>query len=94
MEHIPNLSQELKAALSGRQSSLQELQLALEDPNLTLKELKEILLIGQNEAEDKSLSELESSGLDMHYRKKRQYVNFSEKCCNVGCTRKELASIC
>uniref|UniRef100_A0A452UPD7 Plasminogen receptor with a C-terminal lysine n=1 Tax=Ursus maritimus TaxID=29073 RepID=A0A452UPD7_URSMA len=94
LEHIPNLSQELKAALSGRQSSLQELQLVLEDPNLTLKELKEIILIGQNEAKDKSLSELENSGLDKHSRKKRQYVNYSEKCCNVGCTRKELSSIC
>ncbi|XP_027472413.1 prorelaxin-like [Zalophus californianus] len=95
LEYIPNLSQELKATLSARQPSLQELQLALESSNLNLEELKKIVFSGQYEAEDKSLSELETSGLDKHSRKKRQaYVNLSDKCCNVGCTRKELAVLC
>ncbi|VCW98597.1 unnamed protein product [Gulo gulo] len=95
VEHIPNLSQELKAALSDRQPSLRELQLETESSNLDLEELKKAVLSGQNEAEDKSLSELENSGLDKHSRKKRQsYVHLSDKCCNVGCTRKELAALC
>ncbi|XP_034884882.1 prorelaxin H1 [Mirounga leonina] len=95
LEYIPNLSQELKATLSARQPSLQELQLALESSNLNLEELKKIVFSGQYEAEEKSLSELENSGLDKHSRKKRQpYVNLREKCCHIGCSRQELAILC
>ncbi|XP_032722392.1 prorelaxin isoform X2 [Lontra canadensis] len=95
VEHIPNLSQELKAALSDRQPSIRELRLEMESSNLNLEELKKAVLSGQNEAEDKRISELENSGLDKHSRKKRQpYVHLSDKCCNVGCTRKELAALC
>ncbi|XP_022368449.1 prorelaxin isoform X3 [Enhydra lutris kenyoni] len=95
VEHIPNLSQELKAALSDRQPSIRELRLDMESSNLNLEELKKAVLSGQNEAEDKRLSELENSGLDKHSRKKRQsYVHLSDKCCNLGCTRKELAALC
>ncbi|XP_059267975.1 prorelaxin H1 [Mustela nigripes] len=95
VEHIPNFSQELKAALSDREPSIRELQLEMESSNLNLEELKKAVLSGQNETEDKSLSEFENSGLDKHSRKKRQfYVPLSDKCCNVGCTRKELSAQC
>lgn len=95
MEHIPNFSQELKAALSDRQPSIRELQLEMENSTLNLEELKKAVVSGQNENEDKSISELENSGLDKHSRKKRQsYVPLSDKCCNVGCTREELAAQC
>ncbi|XP_032283561.1 prorelaxin H1 [Phoca vitulina] len=95
LEYIPYLSQELKATLSARQPSLRELQLAQESSNLNVEELKKIVFSGQYEAEEKSLSELENSGLDKHSRKKRQpYVLLSEKCCHIGCTRRELSILC
>uniref|UniRef100_A0A4X1VIL4 Insulin-like domain-containing protein n=1 Tax=Sus scrofa TaxID=9823 RepID=A0A4X1VIL4_PIG len=96
LEFVPNLPQELKATLSERQPSLRELQQsALKDSNLNFEEFKKIILNRQNEAEDKSLLELKNLGLDKHSRKKRLFrMTLSEKCCQVGCIRKDIARLC
>ncbi|XP_060009452.1 prorelaxin H1 [Lagenorhynchus albirostris] len=96
LEFLPNLPQELKATLSERQPSLRELQQsALKDSNFNFDEFKKIILNRQNEAEDKSLSELKNLGLDKHSRKKRLFrMTLSEKCCQVGCIRKDIARLC
>ncbi|NP_999037.1 prorelaxin precursor [Sus scrofa] len=96
LEFVPNLPQELKATLSERQPSLRELQQsASKDSNLNFEEFKKIILNRQNEAEDKSLLELKNLGLDKHSRKKRLFrMTLSEKCCQVGCIRKDIARLC
>ncbi|XP_033260074.1 prorelaxin isoform X2 [Orcinus orca] len=96
LEFVPNLPQELKATLSERQPSLRELQQsALKDSNFNFEEFKKIILNRQNEVEDKSLSELKNLGLDKHSRKKRLFrMTLSEKCCQVGCIRKDIARLC
>lgn len=91
LQSIPGMPQELRIATqSGKEKLLRELHFVLEDSNLNLEEMKKTFLNTQFEAEDKSLSKL-----DKHPRKKRDnYIKMSDKCCNVGCTRRELASRC
>ncbi|XP_041599822.1 prorelaxin isoform X3 [Vulpes lagopus] len=91
LQSIQGMPQELRiAARSGKEKLLRELHFALEDSNLNLEEMKKTFLNTQYEAEDKSLSKL-----DKHPRKKRDnYIKMSDKCCNVGCTRRELATRC
>ncbi|XP_014920004.1 prorelaxin H1 [Acinonyx jubatus] len=95
LEYIPDLPQELKATLSEREPSFRELQPSLKDSNLNLEEVEKSILGRQNEAEDQSLSQSGRSRLDAHSRIKRSdYIRYSDRCCNVGCTRKELADLC
>ncbi|XP_031305418.1 prorelaxin-like isoform X2 [Camelus dromedarius] len=95
LEFTPNLPQELTATLSERQPSAEPQQPALKDSNLNFEEFKKIIFDRQNEEEDESLSELKNLGLDKHSRKKRQLqMTLGERCCQKGCSRKEMATAC
>lgn len=95
LEFIPALPQELNTALSERQAPLKELQqAALKNSNLNSEEFKEIILNRQSETEDKSLSELKKIASAKHFTTKRNKAGVANKCCNFGCTRKELAQYC
>ncbi|XP_029776608.1 prorelaxin-like [Suricata suricatta] len=95
LESIPDLPQELKATLSEKELSFRELQPALENSDLNLEVSENSILGRQNEAADQSLSRLGSSRLNAHSRKKRwDYIRYSDKCCHMGCTRKELHELC
>ncbi|KAK2119725.1 Prorelaxin H2, partial [Saguinus oedipus] len=75
-ELIANLPQELKAAPSGRQSLLPELQQhvpILKDSDLSSEEFKEIIHNRQSEATDSSPSELKYLDLHAYSRRKRQF---------------------
>ncbi|XP_059512731.1 plasminogen receptor (KT) isoform X1 [Myotis daubentonii] len=93
MEFIPSS----QTTLAERQPLLKELlqQASSKDINLNFEEFKKNGLQRQSEAENKSLSELKNIRLVKHFLKKRQapYL-LSDKCCNVGCTKKEVAVYC
>lgn len=92
MEFIPSS----QTTLAERKPLLTELQQASsKDINLNFEEFKKNGLRRQSEAENKSLSELKNIRLVKHFLKKRQapYL-LSDKCCNVGCTKKEVAVYC
>ncbi|XP_054583624.1 prorelaxin-like [Eptesicus fuscus] len=97
MEFIPTSQQELKTTLGERQTLLKELlqQASSKDINLNFEEFKKNGLERQSEAENKSLSELKNIRLVKHFLKKREapYL-LSNKCCDVGCTKKEVAVFC
>lgn len=97
MEFIPTSQQELKTTLAERQTLLKELlqQASSKDINLNFEEFKKNGLQRQSEAENKSLSELKNIRLVKHFLKKREapYL-LSNKCCDVGCTKKEVAVFC
>ncbi|XP_004867601.1 prorelaxin-like [Heterocephalus glaber] len=97
LEFIHNLPQELKAALSKRQPSLPQLQqyvLALKRSNVGFQELKKTIHNRQYEAEDDSHSVLKYLGLNTHSPKRQFDMSMSEKCCQVGCTRRSIAKSC
>ncbi|XP_003928233.1 prorelaxin H1 [Saimiri boliviensis] len=97
-ELIANLPQELKAAPSGRQSLLPELQQRvpiLKDSDLSSEEFKKIIHNRQSEAADSSPSELKYLGLHAHSRRKRQFsLALYDQCCLIGCTKRALAVFC
>lgn len=98
-EFIPNLQQELKATLSERQPLLTQLQRyvsALKNSNVGVQELKKMIHSRQDEAEDNGRSGL-SDILDskVHSQEWRQLeMSMSEKCCQIGCSRRALAKYC
>ncbi|KFO34706.1 prorelaxin [Fukomys damarensis] len=98
LQVIPNLPQELKAALSERQPSLLQLKQyvpALRDSNVGFQDLKKIIHNTHDEAEDNSHPVLKYLDLNTHSPKKRQLdMSVSEKCCQVGCTRRSIAKLC
>ncbi|XP_015993804.1 prorelaxin-like [Rousettus aegyptiacus] len=92
---IPASPQELNTALSERQTPLKELQqAALKNSNLNSEEFKEMILNRQSETEEKSLWELNNIASAKHFSPKRNRAGIGYKCCNFGCTRKELAQYC
>ncbi|XP_070287708.1 prorelaxin-like [Myotis yumanensis] len=97
MEFIPTSQQELKTTLAERQPLLKELlqQASSKDINLNFEEFKKNGLQRQSEAENESLSKLKNIRLVKHFLKKREATYLlSDKCCNVGCTKKEVAVYC
>ncbi|XP_036289882.1 prorelaxin isoform X4 [Pipistrellus kuhlii] len=97
MEFIPTSQQELKTTLAKRQTLLKELlqQASPKDIHTTFEEFKKNGLQRQSEVENKSLSELKNIRLVKHFLKKREapYL-LSNKCCYIGCTKKEVAVFC
>ncbi|XP_006773909.1 PREDICTED: prorelaxin H2 [Myotis davidii] len=93
MEFIPSS----QTTLAERQPLLTELlqQASSKDINLNFEEFKKNGLQRQSETENKSLSELKNIRLVKHFLKKREVSYLlSDKCCNVGCTKKEVAAYC
>lgn len=97
MEFIPTSQQELKTTLAEKQTLLKELlqQASSNDIHITFEEFKKNGLQRHSEAENKSLSELKNIRLVKHFLKKREapYL-LSNKCCYIGCTKKEVAVFC
>ncbi|XP_004637248.1 prorelaxin H2 [Octodon degus] len=99
LEFIPNVQQELKATLSEGQPSLPQLQQyvpVVKNSNVGVQELKKIIHNRQDEAEDNGHSGL-SNVLDLkvHSPKWRQLeMAMSDKCCQIGCTRRSVAKTC
>lgn len=96
MEFIPTSQQELKTTPAERRPLLKELlQASSKDINLNFEEFKKNGLQRQSEAENKSFSELKNIRLVKHFLKKREapYL-LSNKCCSIGCTKKEVAVYC
>ncbi|XP_034339857.1 prorelaxin 1-like isoform X2 [Arvicanthis niloticus] len=93
---LPNLSEELRAALSEARASFPEQQHtpALSDPVISLEGIKKTFYDTLGEAED-SPPGLKYLRSDTHSRKRRESGGFlSEQCCHIGCTRRSIAKLC
>uniref|UniRef100_H0UW18 Insulin-like domain-containing protein n=1 Tax=Cavia porcellus TaxID=10141 RepID=H0UW18_CAVPO len=98
LESIANLPEELRAMLPEKQPSSPQLQQyvpALKNSNVAVKELNKIIRGRQEEAEDNSHSLLKDFNLNIYSPKNEQLdMTVSEKCCQVGCTRRFIANSC
>lgn len=97
LESIATLPEELKATLPEKQPSLPQLQHvpALKNSNVAVQERNKIIRSRQEEAEDNSHSSLKDFNLNIHSPKNRQLdMTMSQKCCQLGCTRRSIAKLC
>ncbi|CAO2585130.1 Prorelaxin 1 [Lemmus lemmus] len=98
LKHLPNWSQEPKAALPEGHLSLPELQQhapALSDSAGSLEGLKKRFHKTHSEAEANGLPETKRLRLDTLARRKRQSrLWLGEQCCRLGCTRRAIAQRC
>ncbi|KAK2497797.1 hypothetical protein MC885_012664 [Smutsia gigantea] len=96
LEFLPHLPQKTNETVPEKQPSLTELQKpALRNSNLTFEEFQKNILRRQNEKEENKNSELQTSGLEKHSRGEGQVlISLADKCCSLGCTIKELSTIC
>lgn len=87
VEFVPASPQEQNTAVPETKPTLKELPDALTDFSARFKELMESILNKVSEPIFKNL------GSSKHFLKKRETL-IVDKCCNFGCTKREMARFC